>query len=105
MKTIVALRAYGHLRRETRFGTTGRGELAAGWRSTVRCGMAMMLSKTYEALKAAGTPDDKARDAAEEIAGYDNRLVKIEADLTLLKWMLGLNLAFSLTLIVKTFFG
>ena len=35
----------------------------------------------------------------------DNRLVKIEADLTLLKWMLGLNLAFSLTLIVKTFFG
>ena len=64
-----------------------------------------MLSKTYEALKAAGISDDKARAAAEEIAGYDNRLAKIEGDLTLLKWMLGLNLAFSLTLIVKTFFG
>ena len=38
--------------------------------------------------------------AAEEIAGYDNRLAKIENDLTLMKWMPGLNLALSLTLIV-----
>ena len=28
----------------------------------------MALSKTYEAFKAAGAPDDKAREAAEEIA-------------------------------------
>lgn len=34
--------------------------------------------------------------AAEEIAGNDNRLAKIENDLTFLKWMLAL----SLTLIV-----
>ena len=62
--------------------------------------MAMMLSRTYEALKAAGAPDDKAREAAEEIAGFENRLAAIEADVKLLKWMLGVNLAFSLAILV-----
>lgn len=41
--------------------------------------------------------------AAEEIAGYGNRLAKIENNLTLFKWMLGLNLALSLPLIVGAF--
>ena len=44
-------------------------------------------------------------DAAEEIAGCDHRLAMIEADLALVKWMLGLNLGFSLTLTAKTFVG
>ena len=66
--------------------------------------MAMMLSKTYQAFKAAGAPDDKARDAAEEIATYENRLVNIEADVTLLKWMVGLVLVGVVSLVVKTFF-
>ena len=34
-------------------------------------GMAPMLSKTYDALRAAGAPDDKTREAAEEIAGFE----------------------------------
>ena len=55
--------------------------------------MAIMLSKTYEALK-----------AAEEIAAYDNRLANIEADVRLLKWMMGLVLAGVLSLVVKAFF-
>ena len=62
--------------------------------------MAMVLSKTYEAFKAAGAPDDKAREAAEEIAGFENRQAAIEADMKLLKWMLGVNLAFSLAILV-----
>ena len=66
--------------------------------------MAMMLSKTYDALRAAGAPDDKAREAAEEIAGFENRLATMEADIKLIKWMLGVNLAFSLALLLKTFF-
>ena len=66
--------------------------------------MAIMLSKTYEAFKAAGAPDDKARDAAEEIAAYDNRLANIEADVRLLKWMMGPVLAGVLSLVVKAFF-
>ena len=65
--------------------------------------MAIMLSKTYEAFKAAGVPDDKARDAAEEIAGFENRLATIEADLKLVKWMLGVNLALSLAILAFLF--
>ena len=67
--------------------------------------MAIMLSKTYEAFKAAGAPDDKAREAVEEIAPYDNRLANIEADFRLLKWMMGLVLAGVLSLVVKAFFS
>ncbi len=57
-----------------------------------------MLSKTYDALKAAGAPEEKAREAAEEIAGFEDRLTAIESDLKLLKWMLGFNLALSMAI-------
>ena len=40
--------------------------------------MAVMLAKTYEALKDAGASDEKAREAAEEIAGFESRLASIE---------------------------
>ena len=65
--------------------------------------MAVMLSKTYDALIAAGAPDDKARAAAEELAGYESRFAKIETDLAVLKWMAGVNLAASLSLVIKAF--
>ena len=58
--------------------------------------MPIMLSKTYAAFVAAGTPDAEAREAAEEIAdfehrltGIESRLQNIEGDIRLLKWMLG----------------
>ena len=57
-----------------------------------------MPSKTYEALRAAGAPDDKAREAAEEIAGFENRRVRLEV-------MLALVLAGVASLVVKTFFS
>ena len=44
--------------------------------------MALMLSKTCDALVAAGTPPDKARAAAEEVANLHNRLTRIEIMLT-----------------------
>ena len=47
--------------------------------------MAVMLSKTYDTLVAAGAPDDKARAAAEELAGYESRFSKVETDLAVLK--------------------
>ena len=43
--------------------------------------MALMLSKTYTASLAAGASENEAREAAEEIAAYENRLGKIETDL------------------------
>jgi hypothetical protein len=65
--------------------------------------MAVMLSKTYDALIAAGAPDDKARAAAEELAGYESRFAKIETDLAVLKWMVGVVIAGVASLIVKAF--
>ena len=58
--------------------------------------MAIMLAQLYEALRAANVPDDKAREAASEVAGFENRLAKLEADVGLLKWMVGFNLTLSL---------
>lgn len=55
--------------------------------------MAVVLAKTYDALIAAGAPEDEARDAAQELAGYENRFAKSETDLAVIKWMLGVVLA------------
>jgi hypothetical protein len=65
--------------------------------------MPLMLAKLYDALRAANVPDDKARDAAVEGAQYENRAVKIEIDLALLKWMVAFNLAMTATIIGKLF--
>ena len=53
--------------------------------------------------KAHGAPEDKARAAAEELAGYESRFAKIETDWAVLKWMVGVNLAASLSLVIKAF--
>ena len=81
-----------------------------------------MIAEVYDALVAAGSPEDKARKAAEAIAGYEDRfgaieqrLIKIDGDISqrfakmdadfsqrfakvegeirLLSWMVGFNLA------------
>jgi hypothetical protein len=77
-----------------------------------------MLSRTYEALRAAGAPEDKARAAAEELAAgktrlasIDNHLAKIDGRLaglegklaglegrfTVLLWVVGVNAAAAIT--------
>jgi phage shock protein A len=68
--------------------------------------MALMQSKTYEALLAAGAPEDKAREAAEELAGYENRLASIdnrlsgvEGKLTVLIWAMGINAAATIAIL------
>lgn len=40
--------------------------------------MAVLLSETYAALKEAGVSDERARAAAEEIAGFEARVVRLE---------------------------
>jgi hypothetical protein len=65
--------------------------------------MAVMLSRTYDALVAAGAPEDKARAAAEELAGYENRFAKIETDLAVINWMLGIVVAGVASLVIKAF--
>lgn len=48
--------------------------------------MASALMKTCEALKQAGAPEDTAREAAEELAGYENRFANVERTLSVLQW-------------------
>jgi hypothetical protein len=64
-----------------------------------------MISEVYDALKEAGASEDKARRAAEAVATYDNRLTKIDGDLGLLKWMVGVNVALSVAIIARLFLG
>jgi hypothetical protein len=61
--------------------------------------MAVMMGNLYRALKNAGVEDDAATQAAEEVAGYDNRLSGIEARVTLLTWMVGTNVALSIAVL------
>ncbi len=47
--------------------------------------MAIMLAKTYAALKAAGAPEGDAVAAAEELADYENRPTSIDDRLALIE--------------------
>ena len=50
--------------------------------------MTTMIAELYDALLVAGAPDDKARKAAEAMAGYEayeGRFVRIEADIAEVK--------------------
>jgi hypothetical protein len=86
--------------------------------------MATMISEVYDAFIASGTPEDKARKAAEAIAAYDGRFNKIEGDLgmirgdihmirgdinmirgdiNLLKWMNGITWALCFGILFRLF--
>ena len=72
--------------------------------------MSTMISEVYDAFKEAGVSEEKARKAAEAIAGYENRFAKIDerfaimdGRLVLLQWMLGFNLAMTLAILWKVF--
>lgn len=67
------------------------------------CGMALMVGSLYDALKAAGVDDDKARKASEDVAAYDNRVGRVETDLMLLKWMVGTNIAMTVAVLWRVF--
>lgn len=61
--------------------------------------MPLMMEKLYDALRAAQVPDDKARAAAVEAA----QIHELKADIQLLKWMVGFNLAMTVAIIGKLF--
>ena len=65
--------------------------------------MALQLGAVRDALIEAGASVEKADKAAEELAGYETRLAKIEADLLVLKWMVGANFAVTLAVFIKLF--
>ena len=70
--------------------------------------MALMNAEMYDALIAAGAPDDKARAAAtamsEESLATKADVARLERDLTVIKWMIGLVIATTAVPLVKAFF-
>jgi hypothetical protein len=51
--------------------------------------MAIMLGALYKALLAGQIPEEAARSAAEEVAGYDARLATIDTRLAVIQALLG----------------
>ncbi len=62
-----------------------------------------MVVEIYDALIEAGASEGKARAAASTLANYESRFHKIDSDLTLLKWMVGLNIGLTITIVSKLF--
>ena len=67
--------------------------------------MAVMLSETYEAFKEAGASDARARAAAEEIAAFESRLVRVETKLNVVLTGTVMLIIGMVTLIARTFVG
>jgi hypothetical protein len=70
-----------------------------------------MISEVYDALISAGAAEDKAHKAAETLANYDNRfsrvdgaILKVEAELVLVKWMVGFGIAMNVGILTRLFF-
>lgn len=61
--------------------------------------MPLAMMKLYGALRAANVPDEQASAAAEEAAGYENRLQGVERTLAVHTWILSVNTALLLALI------
>lgn len=65
--------------------------------------MALMVGALYDALKDAGVADEKARKAADEVAGFDNWISGLEGRMVLLQWMVGTNIALTITVLWRVF--
>ena len=57
-----------------------------------------MLGELYAALRSANVPDEHARAAAEEVAGFETRIGRMKSDLHLIKWILGTLVALQIGL-------
>lgn len=72
--------------------------------------MSTMIFEVYDALKEAGTSEEKATAAAKAVADYEGRFGKIETELEviktelkLIKWASGIMLAGVVSLVIKAF--
>lgn len=66
--------------------------------------MSMMSTEFYDALLSVNVPEIKARKAAMSILGHDQVATKadiaeIKADIRVLKWIVGVNMALTMGLI------
>jgi hypothetical protein len=63
--------------------------------------MATMITEVYDAFKAAGVDDEKARKAAEAIASYENKFQEMKTEFQVIKWMVGTNIVLTLGILAK----
>ena len=63
--------------------------------------MALMMGKLHAALVAAGVEPNAAREAAEEVAGYEHQLAEIKATQRLHSWMLATNTVLLMAILGK----
>jgi hypothetical protein len=67
--------------------------------------MTTVISEVYEAFRAAGVDDDKARKAAEalpaESLATKTDIAEVKAELKVIKWMVALVIAFNAIPILK----
>jgi hypothetical protein len=69
--------------------------------------MATMISEVYDAFRSAGVPEDKARAAAEALSEEQlptkTDIAKLEKELLVIKWMLGLVIVAVVIPLLKPF--
>lgn len=66
--------------------------------------MSLRLGALYDALLTAqGVSPDDAKKAAEEVAGYDNRLAAIDTKLAVIQALLGIVITLLLVVLGKLF--
>lgn len=62
--------------------------------------MTTMIAEVYDAFKSAGVEENKALAAATAIADYRKDIAELRGDVKLIKWIVGFNLAFSVTVLM-----
>ena len=66
--------------------------------------MSAIVKEVYDAFREAGVSEEKSTEAAKAIADFDTRFAKLEADLLVLKWMVGLVIVAEVLPLLKTLF-
>ena len=85
--------------------------------------MSLMMGSVYDAFRSANVPDEKAREAAQDIAQYDDRLhgierkvdslesrvaaldAKVDSRFNLLQWMVGANTVLTVGVLLRLLTG
>jgi hypothetical protein len=66
--------------------------------------MAVMMGNLLQRVAEAGGRDEEsAKRAAEAVAGFENRISALGSDITVLKWMVGFNLAMTVATVGRLF--
>ena len=66
--------------------------------------MSAIVKEVYDAFLEAGVSEEKSSEAAKAIANHDTKFNKIEADLLILKWMVGMVIVVEILPILKSLF-